>query len=38
MYRLFDRDSDRALADVIALDGETIPEDGEYEIFDPEAV
>ena len=38
VYRLFDRDSDRALADVIALDGETIPEDGEYEIFDPEAV
>ena len=38
VYRLFDRDSDRALADVIALDGETIPEDGEYEIFDPNAV
>ena len=38
VYRLFDRDSDRALADVIVLDGETIPEDGEYEIFDPEAV
>ena len=38
VYRLFDRDSNRALADVIVLDGETIPEDGEYEIFDPNAV
>ena len=37
VYRLFDRDSNRALADVIVLDGETIPEDGEYEIFDPNA-
>ena len=27
VYRLFDRDSNRALADVIVLDGETIPED-----------
>ena len=38
VFRLFDRDSNRALADVIVLNGETIPEDGEYEIFDPEAV
>lgn len=38
VYRLFDRDSNRALADVIVLDGETIPDDGEYEIFDPNAV
>ena len=38
VYRLFDRDSNRALADVIVLDGETIPEDGEYENFDPNAV
>ncbi len=38
VYRLFDRDTIRALADVIVLDGETIPEDGEYEIFDPNAV
>ena len=38
VYRLFDKDSHRALADVIVLDGETIPEDGEYEIFDPNAV
>ena len=38
VYRLFDRDTHRALADVIVLDGETIPQDGEYEIFDPNAV
>lgn len=38
VYRLFDRDTNRALADVIVLDGETIPEDDEYEIFDPNAV
>ena len=38
VFRLFDRDSNRALADVIVLNGEMIPEDGEYEIFDPEAV
>ncbi len=38
VYRLFDRDNDRALADIIVLDGETIPEDKEYEIFDPDAV
>ena len=38
VYRLFDKDTNRALADVIVLDGETIPEDDEYEIFDPNAV
>ena len=38
VFRLFDKDSNRALADVIVLDGETIPEGEEYEIFDPEAV
>ena len=38
VFRLFDKDSNRALADVIVLNGERIPEDGEYEIFDPEAV
>lgn len=36
--RIFDKDSSRALADIIVLDGETIPEGEEYEIFDPEAV
>lgn len=38
LYRLFDKETNRALADVIALDGEKIPEEGEYEIFDPNAV
>lgn len=37
LFRLFDRDTDEPLADLIALDGEVIPEDGEYEIFDPKA-
>ncbi len=38
VYRLFDKDRNRALADVIVLDGEEIPEGSEYEIFDPDAV
>ena len=38
VYRLFDKDTNRALADVIVLDGENIPEEDEYEIFDPNAV
>jgi len=38
VYRLFDKDTHRILADIIALDGEPIPEDEEYEIFDPDAV
>lgn len=38
VFRLFDKDSNRALADIIVLDGETIPEEKEYEIFDPDAV
>ncbi|MBQ8151992.1 MAG: nicotinate phosphoribosyltransferase [Firmicutes bacterium] len=37
VFRLFDKDTDMALADVITLDGEAIPEDGDYEIFDPAA-
>ena len=37
-YRLFDKDSHRALADVITIDGEEIPEIDGYEIFDPNAV
>lgn len=35
VFRLYDKDTNDALADVITLDGESIPEDGEYEIFDP---
>ena len=37
LFRLYDKDTDQALADLITLDGEKIPEDGEYEIFDPAA-
>lgn len=38
LYRLFDRDTHKAVADVIALDEETIPDEDGYEIFDPQAV
>lgn len=38
LYRFFDKDSGKALADVITLDGEIITDaDGEYEIFDQNA-
>ncbi|MDD6042660.1 MAG: nicotinate phosphoribosyltransferase [Eubacteriaceae bacterium] len=38
VYRLFDKDTNKALADVVTLDGEDIPEVDGYEIFDPNAV
>ena len=38
LYRLYDKNSNKVLADIITLDGEEIPEDKEYEIFDPNAV
>ncbi len=38
VYRLFDQDSHKAVADVIALDSEPAPGGKEYEIFDPQAV
>ena len=38
LYRLFDRETGKALADVMTVDGETIPEVDGYEIFDPNAV
>ena len=38
LYRLFDRETNKALADVITVDGEMIPEVDGYEIFDPNAV
>ena len=38
LYRLYDKESHKALADVMTLDGETIPEEDGYEIFDPNAV
>lgn len=36
VYRLFDKDTNKAVADVITLDNEKIPEGSEYEIFDPQ--
>ncbi|QOX63841.1 nicotinate phosphoribosyltransferase [Anoxybacterium hadale] len=38
VYRLFDKDTDKAIADVITLDHEKIPEGSEYEIFDPKVI
>lgn len=38
VYRLFDKDSNKAIADVITLDGEEMPSGECYEIFDPRAV
>ncbi|MDF2655089.1 MAG: nicotinate phosphoribosyltransferase [Bacillota bacterium] len=38
VYRLFDKDTDKAIADVITLDHESIPEGSEYEIFDPKVI
>ena len=38
LYRLYDKDTNKALGDVITLADETIPEVDGYEIFDPNAV
>lgn len=38
VYRLFDKDTNKAIADVITLEGEQIPEGSEYEIFDPQFI
>ncbi len=38
LYRLYDNATKKAIADVITLDGEVIPEDGDYEIFDPQFI
>ncbi|MGI6212498.1 MAG: nicotinate phosphoribosyltransferase [Anaerovoracaceae bacterium] len=38
VYRLYDKDSDKALADVITLNDEIVPEVDSYQIFDPNAV
>lgn len=37
-YRLYDKTNHKALADVITVDGETVPARDEYEIFDPNAI
>lgn len=36
LYRLFDRDTDKAIADVLTLNEETINDNEPYEIFDPQ--
>ncbi len=38
VYRLFDKDTHKVIADVITLDHEPAPDGEEYEIFDPQAV
>lgn len=38
LYRLYDKDTNKALADVITLDGEPAPEGDGFEIFDPKAI
>ena len=38
IWRLFDKDTNRALCDIIALDEEPAPSGDQYEIFDPNAV
>lgn len=35
IYRLFDKDTNKAIADVITLDHENIPDGSDYEIFNP---
>ena len=37
VYRLYDKETNKAIADVITLDGERIPEGSDYEIFDQRA-
>ncbi len=38
VYRLFDKDTNKAVADVITLDNEAAPDGNEYEIFDPQVI
>lgn len=38
VYRLYDKESNKAIADVITMHDETIPEQDGYEIFDPNAI
>ncbi len=38
LYRLYDKDTGKALADIISLHDEPAPDGNEYEIFDPNAV
>jgi nicotinate phosphoribosyltransferase len=38
VYRLYDKDTQMAIADLITLAHEEIPREGEYEIFDPQFI
>ena len=38
VYRLFDKETDKTIADVITLDGEPAPGGEDYVIFDPQAI
>lgn len=38
LYRLYDNETGRAIADLITLDDEPVPEEEGYEIFDPQSV
>ena len=38
VYRLYEKDTNKAIADVITLNHEKIPEGEEYEIFDPHII
>lgn len=38
VHRLYDNDTGKAIADVITIDGEAIPTQDGYEIFDPNAI
>ena len=38
LYRLYDKDNNRAIADVITLESEPAPSGDDYEIFDPQNV
>lgn len=38
VYRLYDNETHKAIADVITLDGEPVPNKDGYEIFDPNAI
>lgn len=38
LYRLYENDTDKAIADVITLDDEPAPSGADYEIFDPNAI
>ena len=38
VFRLYDKDTNKALADVLTVDGEEAPSGDDYEIFDPNAI